>query len=229
MFRGRAWPEGYEFPSCVGCNRSTREDERIVALLARITFDDPTDAEVAEFEQLVRAVSVRQPAVIDAMTQSTANDCRRWLRQRGLRLPRGASTADFPLVRLDTRVDDAVRRFGGRLGRALHYLHTGQILPVDGEVIVAWYTNANLIDGSFPTEVLDVLPGRPSISRGGRQLSDQFNYRYAKAEKGEASLFGCGVGPSLFLYLVAFADASHAARFRSQRKAGWAATSTGVR
>jgi hypothetical protein len=42
LFDNRQWPEGYEFPACVACNRETRHDEQIVAMLSRAYPDTNT-------------------------------------------------------------------------------------------------------------------------------------------------------------------------------------------
>lgn len=39
MFLNRQWPEGFEFPACVECNRETRYDEEIVAFISRVYPD----------------------------------------------------------------------------------------------------------------------------------------------------------------------------------------------
>ena len=36
MFQDRHWPEGFEFPACEGCNAGTRDDDLLIAMLARI-------------------------------------------------------------------------------------------------------------------------------------------------------------------------------------------------
>lgn len=34
LFDKRQWPEGFEFPACIDCNRATRHDEQVVAMLS---------------------------------------------------------------------------------------------------------------------------------------------------------------------------------------------------
>src|SRR5260370_26262593 len=36
MFQNRRWPEGFEFPACDRCNGGTRDDDLLIAMLARV-------------------------------------------------------------------------------------------------------------------------------------------------------------------------------------------------
>jgi len=36
MFQHRQWPEGFEFPACDTCNGGTRDDDLLIAMLARL-------------------------------------------------------------------------------------------------------------------------------------------------------------------------------------------------
>jgi len=87
---------------------------------------------------------------------------------------------------------------------ALHYKHTGDILPADAEITVKWATNAALPE--FMTDDLKALvaglTGKPTLVRNAKDLADQFDYRYRIAEdlsasayfiKFRQSLFGAGV------------------------------------
>ena len=36
MFQHKQWPEGFEFPACEACNKSSSDDDLVVAMLARM-------------------------------------------------------------------------------------------------------------------------------------------------------------------------------------------------
>ena len=48
-FHLRDWPEGFEFPSCEGCNRETKDAEQVMAMITRLSPDPKTELERLEF------------------------------------------------------------------------------------------------------------------------------------------------------------------------------------
>jgi hypothetical protein len=125
-----------------------------------------------------------------------------FIRSRGLWVPVGrAFPQHLPMVAIDPQIAgtavDAVFR---KLMCALHYKHTGNILPADATITVKWTTNAGLPE--FMTEDMKAfvagLTEKPSLVRNGTDLSDQFDYRYSKADDGSASAYFIKFRQSLF-------------------------------
>lgn len=228
VFRERQWPEGYVFPCCSSCNNSTREDERVVALMSRFSFREMSSGELQEMERLLRAVNARFPALIQRMQGASATEVRAWLRRANLSLPHGVSTADINMVNVPPEVDGIVKAFGERLVRALHYKHTGRIVPSTGTVRVSWYTNANLLDNTFPRQVFERLKQRPTLIRASENLTQQFNYSYEVSASGDLGAFLSAFGGNALVLtsLVIFdpAVAAEAAAIAEQRRRETAAT-----
>lgn len=174
VFLNRQWPVGYSFPACAACNASTRHEEKIVAMLSRLDpFKEPTPAEEAEAEKAMRAVFAAYPELAKQMIPS-ANEMRHALKRMELKRPDGVATKDLPIVKFPRGMVDALRVFGRKLALALHYKHSGRIVPKDAEVMVWLFTNAEHIAGKFPRQVLDIMPGVPALSRNAAPLQDQF-------------------------------------------------------
>ena len=78
-----------------------------------------------------------------------------------------------------------------KIFRALHFKHTGKIAPI-GEQIVTyrWFTNAyvHMLESEEFAPFLS-LPSIPPIRRNGRNLADQFGYRYAVDDTRDVSAF----------------------------------------
>jgi hypothetical protein len=189
IFADRQWPESYEFPSCVSCNRATRTDEEIVALLARARLAGSAEREHKQFKKLLRSIKERRPEVLYEM-QLTDHDTRKALRARGVSLPRGQLYKDVPLVSVNgPLVQSAVRQFSRKLGLALYYKHSGKALPAHGALWMRWWTNWSVAKDPVPPELARVLPGMPKLTRNTIDLSDQFSYIWGMPEGAEMASF----------------------------------------
>src|SRR5580704_10792852 len=69
-FHNRAWPEGYEFPSCQSCNKATRHEEQVMAMISRFYPEARTDAEKEEMMCIIKAVRKNYPGVIPELLPS---------------------------------------------------------------------------------------------------------------------------------------------------------------
>jgi hypothetical protein len=175
-FDFRQWPEGFEFPACVKCNRETRHAEQVVAMLARM-YPDPTTSEaIAELEERVRAVNHNYPGVLEEM-RPTLQDLQTAQSKYGVQIPLDGSTA--PILRLKgPLIAAAVEEFSRKLFCALYYKHTATILPANGEIAVKWETNLQIDTEGRLRQLESLLPGIPKLERARTSLGDQFSYRF---------------------------------------------------
>jgi hypothetical protein len=125
-----------------------------------------------------------------------------FIKSKGLWVPVGrAFPQQLPMVAIDQQIAgaavDAVLR---KLMCALHYKHTGNILPVDGTITVKWCTNAALSE--FMTDDMKAfeadLTEQPTLVRNGKDLSDQFDYRYRTSDDGKSSMYFVKFRQSIF-------------------------------
>jgi len=194
MFRGRTWPEGYEFPACSTCQTASSKEELLVALLARMhpSGDGPT--ELQEFEGLLRGVQNNFPGIVETLNL-TANQKKTWLKRRHLELEPGQTAAELPLAALkDSRFESAVITFARKLFLALYYKHTGQPIPLNGGARFRWWTNAQDLSVLKSSAVQQLLNQFPQLRRQATNLSDQFDYRFATPVD----------NPRLYAFLVSF-------------------------
>lgn len=116
-----------------------------------------------------------------------------FIKSRGLWVPVGrAFPQQLPMVAIDQQIADAaVDAAFRKLMCALHYKHTGNILPAEGTITVKWCTNAALSE--FMTDGMKAfvagLTEKPTQVRNGKDLSDQFDYRYRTSDDGGASMY----------------------------------------
>lgn len=189
LFDNRQWPEGYEFPACKTCNRETRHDEQVVAMLSRIYPDADTEEEKKEVYERIRAVGHNYPGLLEEMKPS-ARQVRTAIKKYGLNKPEGITTAEMPLLNISgPLVNSAVENFGRKLFLALYYFHTGTILPKKGGVAIRWYSNLQIEDDAIPRELAGLVSEFPSLQRSKMDLADQFFYRYRVTDDKKAAVF----------------------------------------
>ena len=115
FFESRQWPEGFEFPACVKCNRATRHDEQVVAMLSWIYPDATTEAGKAEVQERIRAVAHNYPAILEEM-KPTVRELRNAVKKYDLKLTPGQSVADLPLLMANgPLINAAVENFARKL------------------------------------------------------------------------------------------------------------------
>lgn len=182
LFDGRHWPEGYVFPACQSCNDITRLEEQFIAVLARAYPDPQTESQQQEVQKLFQGVANNTPALLVEM-QPSAEQLERTSTIAGREEDMGALNVSGPLV------NACVRRFALKLVCALHYIHSGKIIPDTGGVFARWYTNANKMDGTLPTEIFQITQERPVIKRQRTNLGQQFEYEYAIGEDGRIGAY----------------------------------------
>ena len=192
MFRNRVWPVGYEFPACQKCNSQTAGKELVMALLARSGKLEESESEQSEYVNLLQGIQNNYPDFFKEI-EPTATQVKGFLRERGLRLAPGLTTRDVPLISVKgPLVKEAIETFSRKLFLALHYLHTGRIVPQSGGVSIKYITNASPNDSTL-LENLETLrrglPNAPDIQRSNTGLEDQFSYKYFTNPEGTFSAY----------------------------------------
>ena len=208
LFNARQWPDGFVFPACVLCNRVTRDDEQILALLARVYPDAATESERREMQERMRAVAKNFPEILHEMTP-TARQLRDARKKYGLKPPHDGSLRDLPLLSLrGKRLNQSVLQFGRKLALALFYKHTKNILPVTGSIALRWYSNLQIDADEIPRELADVLTQFPPLVRNNTNLGDQFFYRLGVADTRELLAFLALFRRSFGIFGTVVADGS---------------------
>jgi len=187
LFTDRQWPEGYVFPACAECNDASASDELVMGFLVRIQLSDMSADEEKELGRAVWSIGDRHPELMQGMRELSRIETRRFLREQGV------SITSFPwepyIVTVPETLMDVPKRYGEKLGKALYYFHTGKILPRSGVVSVTAMTNSQFMSPNFPLEKFNILNKKPILTRSGKSLESQFQYRYAVPDDGLGAAF----------------------------------------
>ena len=189
LFEKRQWPEGYEFPACIRCNRTTRHDEQVVALISRLQPDVATKVAHAEFDALFKAVARNYPEVLVEM-YPTQEQVRRGVEKYRLAVPQGLTPSDLPLLSVaGPKVNRAIENFALKLFCALYYHHSTIVLGLNGGVAIRWYTNLQIDNEEIPRELASVTNRFPRLIRSTQPLKDQFFYRWGITDDKKIAAF----------------------------------------
>jgi hypothetical protein len=203
FFIGRQWPETYEFPACKACNEEARLDEQALAVLMRTQASDfSTGAARAEWERLLQGVTNNQPDLIREWTNISGTHKKRFFREafgvRGdlMRYQGWGAVTIGPLTR------EAIDRFMVKLTKALYYKHSDRIF--DG---ILYARHINIVSEKDPNATLkslfELAPVLSETKRNGKELSEQFAYRYNPGADQGAFYVAVRLSPQFIFQLVA--------------------------
>jgi hypothetical protein len=201
VFWGKRRPEGLESPSCKACNEGTRKLDQAAGLFARLRIANEPLRQQVEFFQIAKQLSRDFPGWQREMNPSAAqlyDFRRRFGRVDGV-------PANFgPLA------EDAVYTLGAKLGFALHYKLSGNIVPPDGIVSVLYETSASVPEGGMLSPEITNFLGPTVVLKQGEWTTDgHFSYRPFVAEDGALGVYHAHIGRSFQTVSVVFCDGRH--------------------
>lgn len=189
VFKGRSWPEGYVFPACTPCNQKTRLDEMLFSFLCRMHPDPSSERDRNEMAAIIKSIENNFPGILKLLTPS-AREVRRFLKKSRVPLPRGMALSEVPILKTDhPTLRNSVRQAAKKLALALFYKHSSRIVPPDGAIAIAFFTNVTFKPNEWPVELFQVFSGLPTLKRASHSLEDQFNYQYAIGSDAEFAGF----------------------------------------
>ena len=204
MFQHRAWPEGFEFPSCVLCNHGTDDADALVAMLARMDPFHNNGDQDGKTRGLMAMVNKQYPGMFAKM-MPTATEARRNNRELGIKPSPGQSNQEAGVVKVTDEMHQAVCVFGRKLAKAVFYHDVRNVFPNEGCLLMNWFTNADLLrEGRYPVFDLlkNVAGNAPALYRTGRYLNDQFEYKLSLSPEQHVFLlqakFGGAFGLAIF-------------------------------
>jgi hypothetical protein len=205
--RDRQWPEGYEFPACVQCNRATRLDEQAIALLSRIYPDGKTQSERAEVRKLMGEVHRNHPGLFDEM-QPSENQLHGAKTKYGILPPAGRPLTELPILSVaGPLLNEAMRQFSRKLFCALFYKHAGANLCSTGAIAIRWYANVQINADEMDRAIAAITPSIPNLERNTVALNDQFTYRWGITDTERMGAFLAFFRQSFAIFGVANQDA----------------------
>jgi hypothetical protein len=179
LFQHKHWPEGFEFAACEACNHGTRDQDAIVAMLARMDPEEAVGNNDGRVPGLIKNVGAQFPQMFTKILPS-AIEARRKNRELGLQPGPGQTHQDVAPIFIPAEMSLAVETFSRKLAKAIYFREVGAIFSNEGTLLLNWFTNAELVQhGRYVLfDLLKDVPGRAvPLRRGGKYLDDQFQYK----------------------------------------------------
>jgi hypothetical protein len=204
IFRQRRWPEGFVFPACLNCNSATSNDELIAGLYFRLAdpFSDTNDR--SEFSKMLMGVRNNYPEVL-VHSKMTANEKRAAFKKFELPPPNSAFS-EAPMLKITKLARNSITRFVFKLACALHYRHTGRILPAPGKIAFHYDTNVSLFANGISDDVLKCVPTLQVTQRCNSSLGDQFTYRFGHSTELNSCAFVCMIRGAFVITIMTAED-----------------------
>lgn len=191
LFHLKHWPEGYVFPACKSCNNDSSDEDLMVAFLAQL---DPKTQDPEKSKKgfgLMRAVHRQFPEALQKIFNKSATEARRDARKLGMTPKPGKTYQELGIANVPEEMHKSVGMLASKLTKAVYYMQTNAIFPSNGGIMFQWFTNAQKMEHG-KIVLLEAAAAFSAISppkqRSGKDLKDQFDYRYSVGEQGELHL-----------------------------------------
>ncbi len=206
-------PPGLEVPACKSCNHGAALLEQVGAVFARISAqDDRTPEQREEFRNLCAAVGRSFPGWQRELFPSSEQ-----VKKATEKF--GDAAASVKAVNVGPLTVEAISTLGSKLAFALHYKHTGKIVPINGYAEVFFETNVSMHDRELPANLVAELGAVHTLKQGSWTSDGHFAYRGAWIPDGTGSVFVCHLGKAfmLILFVCAFEEATKVEPRKSRR------------
>lgn len=132
----------------------------------------------------MRSVNRQYPGLLRRLVPS-AGEARRLNRELGVHPAPGQTHQQTRVVAVPDELHGAVCVLAKKLAKGVFYRETGQIFPLDGCLLLNWFTNADLFrHGTYVAFDLlkNIVGDAPPTTRGATLLGDQFEYKFSLSE-----------------------------------------------
>jgi len=171
-------PEGFEFPSCVQCNRGSRDADQVFGFYARLFEFDERNMEPGALSSLSRNLHRFQPDYMPKQLRSI-REKRNALAALQRKLPFGQSVADVPIVAVPVEFDQVAITMGRKLACALGYRHLGRPLTSTHRIATGWFQEQTPDTSAFTDEIVQLTSRVVMTSRSNiKDYGERFRYRY---------------------------------------------------
>lgn len=116
-----------------------------------------------------------------------------------MRIGPGQTYQSLGIVNVTDEMHDAVESFAAKLTKAVFHMQTSSIFPTNGGIWFQWFTNAQLREHgkiSILEAMATIAATSPTLKRNGKDLRDQFDYKYSVDEEGALHMLQVVVGQS---------------------------------
>lgn len=174
MFRMHQRPKGLEFPSCAACNRGTSRLNVVATFMARTFPGIASEADSAEWDKVMGEINRVAPGLLTEMVVPP-QQMEAMLKMEGVTDPKLADfRADGPILSAH------MQAFAAKVGFALHFEATEQVVPQGGRVQVRWFTSGEIVGERLPESLFSGI-GPVKFLKQGR-ITSELTFEYGWGE-----------------------------------------------
>ncbi|MBW6420237.1 hypothetical protein KX729_02175 [Rhizobium sp. XQZ8] len=183
MFINKHRPSGFEFPTCIECNRASRKTDTVVSFLTKFaSIQNLSEKYHSDFEATAKGLLRNCPETYDEILSGRFGN-----RQEEKRYKK-THNEDVVIVSLGPKQREHINLFGLKLTLAAYYLVSGNIASSDAYITIYIHTSKNLIENTIPQQ-LNFLGEFHTMQQGNWSVPDQFSYRYGSTDDKKNAVF----------------------------------------
>lgn len=181
LFVRRICPEGYIFPACKACNAGSKQADELVSFIARLNSGSKfkyAPAECDHTKRLGKSLEKKYPQMMQTMFGVSAEEKRALARRLIMSPEEGMTSKYLPIMRVPPEAQDSIRLLGAKMVKALHFKHSGKIVPSGAVITVEWQPNVAAVVDPMPVDLFKNMRLAEPLQRTKIDLSHQFAYTY---------------------------------------------------
>lgn len=183
-FKGRAFPEGFEFPACARCQGQMRSDEQIFSFVVQMSDRNAANYDREKSRRSIRGIKNNHPHLLPQVLDDPSEKFRA-LRHLGQPFPLLTPAREIPIVALPPDICEHIQRVAKKLALALYYKERGRIAAASHRIWSSWCFATDLRTMTSFSEVARMTRFQTVGWRHNLDFGDQFSYRWDCQEKGE--------------------------------------------
>lgn len=180
-FKGRAFPEEFEFPACEGCQALTAKDEQVFSFVVQMVDRNPSNYDRAKARRAIQGIKNNFPHLAPGVIDDPKEKFRA-LAHLGQPIPVLTPAVKIPLVTLPLEIRPHIDQAARKLLLALYYKELGQIVGPGFRIWLSWNFASDLRAMESILEVAKMARFRTVGFRRNVQFGDQFGYRWDRSE-----------------------------------------------
>lgn len=183
-FKGRAFPEEFEFPACGPCQIKMRADEQVFSFVVQMSDRNAENYDREQSRRAMRGIKNNHPHLMPQILDDPAEKYRA-LRHLGQPFPLLTPARELPIAALPVEIYDPLQRVAKKLVLAVYYKEMGRIASGSHRIWSTWSFATDLKAMKPVSEVARMTRFQTVGWRGNLDFGNQFFYRWDCSEQDE--------------------------------------------
>lgn len=185
-FKGRAFPEEFEFPACRECQAVTRQDEQVFSFVTQFVDANPANYDGPKSRRALQGIRNNFPHLLPQLIDDPIRRAQA-LAQLGQPIPILRDRTDGSPVAFPVGIGPHIESVARKLLLAVYYKERGRIVPSHHRSWLSWNIAADLRAMDKVIEVTRMGRFRTNGLRRKVEFGDQFAYKWDHSEPPEPS------------------------------------------